>query len=211
MSRELLEVGFDVIEGRHVPTVKVSMIPCGADDMAAWDARDELGRRIGLLLAEHDRYARLELEHAILLAKVEAVEALAKVGELIRDQSNRGTDQPMFAVLEKRETITLDTHHHDRIAWVRKDDGEVEADERTHERLERLHGNGVEPKKWDRYAMLEGDSFVTAAFTEQACIDYLERNGHNLRKPFIYAFGSFRNAEFQMIRDALLALAGPKS
>ena len=132
---------------------------------------------------------------------------LAPIGRLIASQSNRSTANPMFAVLEKRETITLDTHHHDRIVWVRKDDGSVEADERTHERLELLYEDGREPKEWDRYAMLETDVFVTACFTEQGCKDYLACNGHNLRMPFIYAFGSYRNAEYNLIRDALIGIS----
>lgn len=146
----------------------------------------------------------LKIERDSLLAKTEG---LAKIGALISSQDNRGTTNPMFAVLEKRETITLDTHHHDRIVWVRKDDGSVEADERTHERLELLYEDGREPKEWDRYAMLETDVFVTAGFTEQGCKDYLTRNGHNLRQPFIYAFGSFRNAEYNLIRNALVGFA----
>lgn len=135
---------------------------------------------------------------------------LSSIGRLIATQDNRCTANPMFAVLEKRETITLDTHHHDRIVWVRKDDGEVEADERTHERLELLHEHGYEPKKWDRYAMLETDVFATVCFTEQGCKDYLACNGHNLRMPFIYAFGSYRNAEYNLIRDTLMSIAALK-
>jgi len=45
-----------------------------------------------------------------------------------------------------------------------------------------------------------------ACFTEQGCRDYLARDGHNLRLPFIYAFGSFRNSEYQFVRKWLAGI-----
>jgi hypothetical protein len=53
-------------------------------------------------------------------------------------------------------------------------------------------------KHWD---------FVTACFTEQGCKDYLARDGHNLKEPRIYAAGSYRNSEWQAVRNYLAALA----
>ena len=49
---------------------------------------------------------------------------LSAIGELIRSQDNRCTDQPMFAVMEKRSMVTLDTHDHDRIDWVETESGD---------------------------------------------------------------------------------------
>jgi hypothetical protein len=34
-------------------------------------------------------------------------------------------------------------------------------------------------------------------------------NGHNLKHPRIYAYGSFRNAEWAAVRDHLISLAAP--
>ena len=37
-----IERSFDYIDGKHVPTIKIFLEPCLADDMKAWDRRDEL-------------------------------------------------------------------------------------------------------------------------------------------------------------------------
>lgn len=46
-----VERSFEYIEGKHVPTLKILLEPCTADDSNAWDARDALADRIELLLA----------------------------------------------------------------------------------------------------------------------------------------------------------------
>ena len=56
--------------------------------------------------------------------------------------------------------------------------------------------------------MKDIDVFVTACFTEQGCKDFLARDGHNHRRPFIYAFGSYRNGEYQAVRNILKSLPG---
>lgn len=48
--------------------------------------------------------------------------------------------------------------------------------------------------------------YVTACFTEEGAQAYLSVNGHNLRKPRIYADGSYRNAEYRDIRNWLMSL-----
>lgn len=143
-----------------------------------------------------------------VLAQVEIPPEVAAIGELIRTQDNRCTDQPMFAVMEKREVVTLDTHDYNRIVWIEVTSGDyTEACEETAGSLEAKYQAGKRTfRGWERYAMKEIDTFVTAAFTEQACRDHIAINGHNLRKPFIYAFGSYRNREFQTVRKWLAGL-----
>lgn len=139
-----------------------------------------------------------------LKAKLAELEA---IGALINSQDNRHTDQPMFAVMEKRGMITLDTHNHDRIEWVETESGDYcEADETKARRLEALHQGHRDTPGWERYAIKDVDVFVTACFTEQGCKDFLARDGHNHRKPFIYAFGSYRNSEYQTVRNWLKSL-----
>lgn len=131
---------------------------------------------------------------------------LLKIGNLIRTQDNRVTDQPLFAVMQKREYVGHEDYSaggHARIAWV--DECGCEADERTSRRLESLNNACRDTRSWARLKMFEVDEFVTACFTEQGCKDHIAINGHNLNKPFIYAFGSFRNAEYRAIRDWLIA------
>ena len=128
---------------------------------------------------------------------------LYTIGELIRTQDNRITDQPMFVVFQKREIIGSDEHSPSRICWVR--DGE-EVNPLRALRLEILYQDGRETRGYDRYAMQEVDEFVTACFTEHGCKDYLRQNGHNLRLPYIYACGSFRNNEYQLVRNWLAGI-----
>lgn len=125
---------------------------------------------------------------------------LYTIGELIRTQDNRITDQPMFVVFQRREIIGSDEHSPSRICWVW--DGE-EVSELRAKRLEALYQDGRDTRGYDRYAMQEVDEFVTACFTEHGCKEYLRQNGHNLRQPYIYACGSFRNNEYQLVRNWL--------
>ncbi|HDE1562521.1 TPA: hypothetical protein PCC30_001287 [Klebsiella pneumoniae] len=128
---------------------------------------------------------------------------LYTIGELIRTQDNRITDQPMFVVFQKREIIGSDEQSPSRICWVW--DGE-EVSELRAKRLEALYQDGRDTRGYDRYAMQEVDEFVTACFTEHGCKDYLHQNGHNLRLPYIYACGSFRNNEYQLVRNWLAGI-----
>ena len=88
---------------------------------------------------------------------------LYTIGDLIRTQDNRITDQPMFVVFQKREIIGSDEHSPSRICWVW--DGE-EVSELRAKRLEALYQDGRDTRGYDRYAMQEVDEFVTACFTE---------------------------------------------
>ncbi len=133
---------------------------------------------------------------------------LSAIGELIRTQDNRITDQPFFAVMTKREIISSEDHDCDRICWVENQSGNyVEATETQYRRLEAIYQAKYEVREgWDRYAMKEIDVFVTGCFTEQGCKDYINKNGHNLNKPFIYAFGSYRNDEYQTVRKFIMQM-----
>ncbi|UWC45741.1 hypothetical protein [Klebsiella aerogenes] len=154
------------------------------------DARAELAER-----------QLAELESRTVTVKLPT--ELYTIGELIRTQDNRITDQPMFVVFQKREIIGSDEHSPSRICWVR--DGE-EVNPLRALRLEILYQDGRDTSNYDRYAMQEVDEFVTACFTEHGCKEYLRQNGHNLRLPYIYACGSFRNNEYQLVRSWLAGI-----
>lgn len=167
----------------------------------------EVGNRINY--APHGPEVVIASDYDALLDERDQLKAklaeLEAIGALINSQDNRHTDQPMFAVMEKRGMVTLDTHDHDRIEWY--DPVNVStADDRTASRLEALHRGGRDVKDWERYAIKDVDVFVTACFTEQGCKDFLAIDGHNHREPFIYAFGSFRNSEYQSMRNWLKSL-----
>ncbi|HHB7440874.1 TPA: ead/Ea22-like family protein [Klebsiella pneumoniae] len=171
---------------------------CGGSLMERELAHSEV---IYKLMSEIDnldsRIAELESRTVKLPAE------LYTIGELIRTQDNRITDQPMFVVFQKREIIGSDEHSPSRICWVW--DGE-EVSELRAKRLEALYQDGRDTRGYDRYAMQEVDEFVTACFTEHGCKDYLRQNGHNLRLPYIYACGSFRNNEYQLVRNWLAGI-----
>ncbi|MEA4779502.1 ead/Ea22-like family protein [Klebsiella pneumoniae] len=158
---------------------------------------------------DENRHLKLELEIAekriaeLESRTVKLPPELYTIGDLIRTQDNRITDQPMFVVFQKREIIGSDEHSPSRICWVW--DGE-EVSELRAKRLEALYQDGRDTRGYDRYAMQEVDEFVTACFTEHGCKDYLRQNGHNLRLPYIYACGSFRNNEYQLVRNWLAGI-----
>lgn len=125
------------------------------------------------LKAERDALA---VENAAL--KHERSE-LSAIGELIRTQDNRITDQPFFAVMTKREIVASEDHDCDRICWVENQSGDyIEATETQYRRLEAIYQAKYEVRDgWDRYAMKEIDVFVTGCFTEQGCKEYINKNG----------------------------------
>ncbi|OJB95756.1 hypothetical protein AXW59_07375 [Yersinia ruckeri] len=163
--------------------------------------------------AQFRKRKALEAENAELKERAEAAEArllvpdeLLKIGELIRTQDNRCTDQPLFAVMQQMEVVVDEDYDHDRAVWIF--DG-VEVNKTKSRRLEALHQGLRDTRGYDRVAVKEIDEFVTACFTRQGCENHINCNGHNLRKPFIHVFGSFRNSEYQLIRDWLSSLGNP--
>lgn len=160
---------------------------------------------------EENKRKVAELEQQLAAERARVVKLpkeLRDIGNNIRTQDNRITDQPFFAVMAKREIVASEDHDCDRICWVENQSGDyVEATETQHRRLEAIYQSRCEVREgWDRYAVKEIDVFVTGCFTELGCKDYIRKNGHNLNKPFIYAFGSYRNDEYQAVRNFLASL-----
>lgn len=137
-------------------------------------------------------------------------EQIAEIGKRLLTQDNRITDCPIFIVQEKRRTYGMDPDYadDDEIVWLDSENDHEEADAEERARLEALHDDGEDiPGKWTRTAYQDEWHFVTACFTEAGCQEYIRRNGHNHRGQLrIYAAGSYRNEEFRVVRDLLLAL-----
>ncbi len=198
--RKTAEANSEKLEkAQQVDEELCKLLPPGAEYMDPPDGGDvtplEGVRR--MVVDYRQRIAELESRTVKLPPK------LYTIGELIRTQDNRITDQPMFVVFQKREIIGSDEHSPSRICWVR--DGE-EVNPLRALRLEILYQDGRNTSNYDRYAMQEVDEFVTACFTEHGCKEYLRQNGHNLRLPYIYACGSFRNNEYQLVRNWLAGI-----
>ncbi|WP_337076673.1 hypothetical protein [Aeromonas dhakensis] len=131
-------------------------------------------------------------------------ELLQRLQLSLNTQGGRFTADPFFCVFSKREIVVDADYDHDRIFWWHQE-RHVEASETTERRLESLRRDGRETGDWVKLAVKEIDNFETACFTEQGCKDFLEIQGHNLRKPFIYATSLFRNREMIALREALMA------
>ena len=142
-----------------------------------------------------------------IIEAADALEAGAKrIGQLIATQNNRATDQPLFAVQQKRIIGGMDEDYTDKYSWVR--DGEEVTDGDEIAEIEaHCEEHFTPPDGCAKVGYIEIWEFVTACFTEQGCKDYIQRDGHNLNEPRIYAYGSYRNAEFQFVRNLLLSKA----
>ncbi len=129
---------------------------------------------------------------------------IRKVGELLRSQDNRITDQPLFIV--EREVVDwgFDSDYAHDYKWISVD-GDIEKDEEEIERLDELDSNDEATGDWYKCYYIKRWEFVTACFTEQGCKDYIAANGHNIGKSRIYADGSYRNFEYQAVRNFLLS------
>lgn len=136
---------------------------------------------------------------------------LAKVQEIaarLVTQDNRATDCPIFIVQEKRRVYGFDPAYSDKVAWINSDGDEADSEE--HARLEAEYEETYEePEGWTRTAFEDEWHYVTACFTEAGCDEYIQRNRHNHRGELrSYAASSYRNDEFRVVRDFLLAIGG---
>lgn len=134
--------------------------------------------------------------------------AVAKIGELIATQDNRATDQPIFVVEKSVMVITDPDYGYNEEKWINTESGHYEeASETKARRLNAIDDNYRDTGDWKKFYLKETWEFVTACFTEQGCKDYLKANGHNLGKTRVYAYGSYRNEEYQTVRNHLVGLA----
>lgn len=131
-------------------------------------------------------------------------ELLQRMQHSLNTQHGRFTADPLYCVFSKREIVVDADYDHDRIFWWHQE-RQIEASETTERMLERLRRDGRDTGDWVKLAVKEISHFETACFTEQGCKDFLEIQGHNLCKPFIYATSLFRNREMIALREALMA------
>jgi len=137
-----------------------------------------------------------------------SMDKLKEIGRLIKTQDNRITDAPIFIVQQIKRTWGLDLEYSDNYVWMETDSGDhSEADPEKEDELDDLFDrNFGETPGWERYYYQDDWEFVTACFTESGCQDFINRNGHNLHRPRIYAEGSYRNEEWRTIREFLIGL-----
>lgn len=136
-----------------------------------------------------------------------SIEQIAEIGRLIATQDNRATAAPIFAVQERRRYYGVEEGWAEGVVWFRSEGGDAEGAKAA--RLEAgYRATGTVPEEWNRTGYVDVWEFVTACFTEQGCAEYIRANGHNLTDPRIYAYASYRNHEWQTVRDHLLKAVG---
>lgn len=126
---------------------------------------------------------------------------LPEIGKLIREQDNRATDAPLFAVQQRRRIWGMDRQYTGDYKWL--DEEGLLVDNAKAAELEKLGSQGELTAPWYKGYYIDIWEFVTGCFTEQGCEDYLRANRHNLTDPRIFAYGSYRNREFRAVRTAL--------
>ena len=130
---------------------------------------------------------------------------IKEIGAQICTQNSRITDQPIFVVEKRVKIITDPDYGYDFEEWINTESGEYEqADDIHTTALNEMESNDGDTGDWKKFYLKEVWEFVTACFTEQGCKDYLLLNGHNIGKSRIYAYGSYRNNEFQAVRNYLI-------
>ena len=171
---------------------------------------------IKLLFADDPDYSA-EARGIVVGNIAKALPPMLAIGELLRTQDNRCTDNPMFIVQEQR-SFGCEPGEGDVDVWLDSDWEEVDAE--TASKLEKLDDAFEWELEEDQAAMLKSHTkrgikhyweFCMAAFTEEGCKRYLELNGHNLTKPRIYAESWNRCPEMLAVREALLSLANVES
>ena len=143
------------------------------------------------------------------------------VGENIRNQDNRITADPIFAVQQKVFDLVPEGYE-DSTEWRETESGdycmasdsELDIIEKANEYDEdciTADNDEGEPTEWQKFYLRRRWEFVTCAFTEAGCKDYIKVNGHNLCEPRIYAYSGYRNKEWIGLRKHLASLpATPK-
>ncbi len=131
---------------------------------------------------------------------------LEEIGQRIISQDNRHTSQPIYIIFQVERIYGLDPNYADKPIWMHQDGEEAnEGETKTCE--EHYEKTGDELDGWYRTDYVDRDRFVTACFTEEGAKTYLEKNGHNLKKPHIYVDTLWRNDEMIAVREFIMGLA----
>ena len=126
-------------------------------------------------------------------------------------QDNRATAYPLFAVQEKKREYGYDPAYTDDVVWIDSCNDCVEVEGEELEAAQKYWDDyHSEPDCLTRTGYKDHWEFVTACFTEAGCQAYIDANKHNHRGELrIYAYGSYRNKEWQEMYEFLRSLHRP--
>ncbi len=119
-------------------------------------------------------------------------EQLAALSEELRTQDNACTAHPLYVVYSKHRIYGLDFDHAEHFCWLSQDKGDGRGETTEDD-------PGAE-----RVGYMDVDWFETACLTRRAANDFIERNSHRLRQPFVYVESLDRNDEMIAIRKILM-------
>lgn len=125
---------------------------------------------------------------------------LAEIGGEILKQDNRCTAYPIFQVRGKRRIYGMDPDYADNPVWIDLENECEETDPPEDEDSTNLVKTGY-VEIWE---------VITCAFTEKACLDYIERNRHRHSSYVelgVYEDSLYRNPEMIAIYNALISIA----
>ena len=127
---------------------------------------------------------------------------LAAIGERLRTQDNRITQNPMFCVQEKKRDVGYDSGYTDCRCWHDSVNCETIYDDDP---------GFKEPEgdEWDEFGYVDRWETVMVAFTEAGCKEYIRLNGHNHGETRIYVQSFNRCPEMIAIRESLIANKQP--
>lgn len=140
------------------------------------------------------------------------MQALSIIGERLKTQDNRITQNPMFCVQVQVADCGYDTAYADDYCWWNAEQCEIVYDDAPEGWDEYGDHNG-----WEQFGYKKRWETVMVAFTEAGLLQYLELNGHNDRRRAhkgevrIYAESFNRCPEMISIREALMRLPAPIS
>lgn len=130
---------------------------------------------------------------------------LLAISERLKTQDNRITQHPMFCVQIKIREVGYDTGYSDNKCWHNFETMETIYDD------DKDFVDAPEGKEWDEFGYKDRWETVMVAFTEGGCKEYLDLDGHNVKRRAhngevrIYAEYFRRCPEMIAIREALMA------
>lgn len=133
-------------------------------------------------------------------AKAVESSALFDIGERLRKQDNRCTQDPMFCVQQKKRDVGYDAAYAVNRCWHDSANQETIYDD------DKDFKGAPEGDQWDEFGYVDRWETVMVAFTEKGCEEYIALNGHNhLGELRIYAESFRRCPEMLAIRAFLMS------
>lgn len=159
---------------------------------------------------------------------------LKETSKLMREQSNRHTQYPLFIIQNFEEVVKaescgglmkhvsydgeneLTSEQYQAIEELQNLDPEDEVDAFMEEVADELGTDIEDLKDWDLYDFREiefdeeyvYDDAAGVFFTEKACHDHIEANRHHYTKPRSYVISAWRNPEMVATMQMILKLTG---